>query len=70
MELVASTTRYDTKDFPEHLTSRLMRAQNRVSFRCIGYNVPRTNKFCNYCDGFYKSTSRDRGNEERKIYNI
>jgi hypothetical protein len=26
---IISTTRHDTKDFPEHLTSRLMRRQNR-----------------------------------------
>ena len=44
--------------FGEHITSRLVRTQNReLSFRCIAYNTHRITNLTIIIDGFYKGTS-------------
>jgi Transposase DDE domain len=43
--------------FGEHITSRLVRTQNReISFRCIAYNTHRLTNLTIIIDGFYKAT--------------
>ncbi|MGB6531134.1 MAG: hypothetical protein WBF33_23750, partial [Candidatus Nitrosopolaris sp.] len=40
----------------EHITSRLVRTQNReLSFRCIAYNTHRITNLTIIIDGFYKA---------------
>ncbi|MFY9798989.1 MAG: hypothetical protein WA323_24190, partial [Candidatus Nitrosopolaris sp.] len=42
--------------FGEHITSRLVRTQNReLSFRCIAYNTHRITNLTIIIDGFYKA---------------
>jgi Transposase DDE domain len=42
--------------FGEHITSRLVRTQNReISFRCIAYNTHRLTNLAIIIDGFYKA---------------
>ena len=42
--------------FGEHITSRLVRTQNReLSFRCIAYNTHRLTNLTIIIDGFYKA---------------
>jgi Transposase DDE domain len=44
--------------FGEHITSRLVRTQNReIAFRCIAYNTHRLTNLTIIIDGFYKARS-------------
>ena len=45
--------------FGEHITSRLVRTQNReLSFRCIAYNTHRITNLTIIIDGFYKADTK------------
>ena len=52
--------------FGEHITSRLVRTQNReLSFRCIAYNTNRLTNLTIIIDGFYKAASTNQSTNRR-----
>ena len=55
--------------FGEHITSRLVRTQNReISFRCIAYNTHRLTNITVIIDGFYVASSTITPNYDKEIF--